>query len=129
MNNAELDMIRHICSRFPEVQEDNIRGRPMFHVRRRIIAIYYFDDAPDIKRWRNFGRSLHFATDEATRGMLRHDDRFAPSAHHGFRGWMALSLEDDVDWHEVNLLLIVAYKHVANRALVQQMQGDSLALT
>ena len=47
------------------------------------------------------------------------------SPHHGNRGWMALDLErDDVDWDEVAELLETAFRHVARRQLVEELDRD-----
>ncbi|HEV7721608.1 MAG TPA: hypothetical protein VGO60_10000 [Iamia sp.] len=42
--------------------------------------------------------------------------RFAPSPHHGDRGWMALRLDGRVDWDEIAELLESAHRQVAPRA-------------
>jgi inorganic pyrophosphatase len=121
-DRVDLDRIRTICSRFPEADEDSLQGRPMFHVRRRRFAIFNGDDAPPRKRWQAFGRSLHFATRPLLHSQLADDDRFLASPHHGFRGWMALELgTHDVDWHEIERLLFQAYRHVANKKLLQEL--------
>jgi len=42
--------------------------------------------------------------------------RFAPSPHHGGRGWLALRLDrGDLDWDEIAELLESAYRQVAPR--------------
>ena len=117
----DLGQLRRICSRFPETEEGLIQDRPLFHVRRRRIAIYCPEDEPPRKRWAGHERSLHFATSGETLAALQEDARFYPSPHHGFRGWLGINLTDQSDWDELAALLLSAYRHVANRQLVSQL--------
>ena len=120
---TDLERIRMICSRFPEAEEGTLQDRPLFHVRRRRFAILNQDDAPYRKRWEGFGTSLHFMTDPTQRRVLEHDPRFTVSPHHGFRGWMALDLHSQhSDWSEIGRLLESAYRAVAGKELVAEMQ-------
>ena len=119
---SDLEKIRAICSRFPEAEEGLLQDRPLFHVRRRRFAILNDASAPFRKRWDDIGASLHFMTDPAQRPGLERDSRFTLSPHHGFRGWMALDLaSDQLDWSEVARLLESAYRTVAGKELVAEM--------
>ena len=106
-----------------ETEIGELQDRPLFHVRRRRIAIYNPKDAPYRKRWGETGRSIHFATSRRTFDYLADDDRFYSSPHHGFRGWLGLDIDDESDWQEIGTLLLWAYRHVANKALVRELEG------
>jgi len=121
--NSDLDKLRQICGLFPEAEEGLLQDRPLFHVRRRRFAIYNCIDAPYRKRWEGFGRSLHFATSPDQKVHLSADTRFVESPHHGFRGWMSVGLDDESNWRELNDLLLFAYRHVANKKLIAQLEG------
>ena len=122
----DLERIRKICARFPEAEEGTLQDRPLFHVRRRRFAILNDDSSPYRKRWEGFGRSLHFMTDPSQRSRLEKDTRFSASPNHGFRGWMALDLApDQLDWSEVGGLLESAYRVVAGKELIAEMDRDN----
>ena len=119
---TDLERIRLICVRFPEAEESTLQDRPLFHVRRRRFAILNEATAPYRKRWEGFGQSLHFMTDPAERPQLTRDQRLSVSPHHGFRGWMALDLDSEqTDWSEISRLLASAYRTVAGKELVAEM--------
>lgn len=123
VSDSDLQRLRSICSRFPEAEEDLIQDRPLFHVRRRRFAIYNPSGAPYRKRWETCGRSIHFAASQKMAGSLVEDERFYSSPHHGFRGWLGLDLDESSDWNEVADLLLWAYRHVANKSLLQELEG------
>src|SRR5262249_40866821 len=94
-----------------------LQDRPVFHVRRRRFAIFNGAMSPPRPRWAHSGRSLHFLADPYEVDALREDGRFAPSPHHGDRGWLALRLDrGGVDWDEVAELLESAHDQVVPRA-------------
>ena len=120
-----LARIRDVCLRFPEADEAELQGRPLFHVHRRRFALFNGDGSPPRPRWDGSGRSVHFLTDAHEREALRQDPRFMASPHHGDRGWMALDLGccDDIDWGEVAELLETSYRLVAPRRLVAALDA------
>ena len=124
-DEQDLARIRALCRTFPEAEEGLLQDRPLFHVRRRRFALFNGDGSPPRSRWRAFGRSLHFATDPSQHPALERDPRLAASPHHGFRGWMAIDLRRrDVDWRWLATLLETAYRQVAGRALVAQLEAE-----
>lgn len=121
---ASLDRIRGICARFPETEEGLLQDRPLFHVRRRRFAILNGDASPPRMRWAAFGSSLHFANDPDHARRLLSDPRFRESPHHGFRGWRALDLTHEIDWTVVGDLLEHAYRSVAPKELVAELDAQ-----
>jgi predicted DNA-binding protein (MmcQ/YjbR family) len=116
-----LAKIRRICSRFPAVEEVELQRRPLFRVHTRRFALFNGALSPQRPRWNAFGRSLHLLTEPQERLALLADERFAPSPHHGHRGWIALDLEVEPDWGEVAELLESAYRQAANRQLTDEL--------
>jgi hypothetical protein len=111
---AVLARIRAVCAAFDGADEDQLQGRPLFHVRRRRFAIFNGTSSPPRPRWRDAGRSLHFLSDPLEREALRQDGRFSASPHHGDRGWLALRIDvGGTDWDEVSELLASAFEQVA----------------
>jgi predicted DNA-binding protein (MmcQ/YjbR family) len=124
-DDRELSRIRRICLRFPESEEAELQGRPLFRVHARRFALFNGNNSPARPRWNGFGRSVHFVTDPQEREAIGQDPRFAISPHHGDRGWVALDLEaDEIDWDEVAELLETAYRQVARRQLVDELDCD-----
>lgn len=110
-----FDRVRRLCLALPGVERAAIQGRPLFRVGRRRFAIFNSSWAPPRPRWAGQGCSLHFLADPAEADALRADPRFAPSPHHGDRGWFALRLDApgvEVDWDEVAELLASAHAQV-----------------
>jgi predicted DNA-binding protein (MmcQ/YjbR family) len=124
-DESALARLRAICLAFPEAEEAVLQDRPLFRVRTRRFALFNGASSPRRMRWNGFGRSVHFVTDPQEREALREDRRFTVSPHHGDRGWMAVSLEDPVDWTELAELLEAGYRHVASRALVELLDERS----
>jgi predicted DNA-binding protein (MmcQ/YjbR family) len=115
-DRVALERIRRICRGFARVEEVQLQNRPLFRVGKRRFAIFNGAGSPPRPRWSSSGRSLHFLTDPLETDALRQDQRFAPSPHHGDRGWMALRLDrHDVDWDEVSELLESAHRQVLPR--------------
>ena len=104
-DDADLERIRSTCLAFPEVEEIQMWGGPLFRVRRRRFALFNGAGFPN--------RSLHVVTDPAERDALMQDGRFTVSTHHPHQGWMAMNLDAaEVDWNEVTELLETAYRQV-----------------
>ena len=124
-DERDLSRIRTICLRFPESEEVVLQDRPLFRVRGKRFALFNGNSSPPRPRWNGCRRSLHFVTDPQEREALRQDPRFAVSPHHGDRGWMALDLEAGaLDWDEIAELLETAYRQVARRQLVEELDRD-----
>jgi predicted DNA-binding protein (MmcQ/YjbR family) len=123
-DQRELERIRRICFGFPEIEEVELQGRPLFRIRtRRRFALFNGAQSPPRPRWNGFGRSLHFLSDPQERLSLLADPRFVPSPHHGPRGWIALDLDVVTDWGEVAELLETAYRQAANRQLTAMLDN------
>lgn len=113
-DRTALLRVRAICLGFPQAAEGELQDRPLFRVDNRRFAIFNGTESPPRRRWLTSGRSVHFLTDPAERDAIRLDPRFAPSPHHGDRGWFAARLDDGpVHWDELAELLESAYRQVA----------------
>ncbi|MEA3055521.1 MAG: hypothetical protein QOD30_953 [Actinomycetota bacterium] len=111
-----LARVREICLALPDAEEGTLQDRPLFHVRRRRFAIFNGATSPSRQRWRSAGRSLHVLVERSERDALQHDPRFAPSPHHGDRGWFAIRIDEcDTDWDELAELLASAHHQVASK--------------
>jgi len=121
-DDRDLGRIKEICRAFPECEEHELQGRPLFRVRTRRFAIFNGDASPRRPRWSTFGRSLHFVTDPEERESLVQDAGLRLSPHHGDRGWLALDLRrEGIDWTEIAELLETAFRQVAARQLIAEL--------
>ena len=108
-DDEALAHVRALCLALDGAEESALQDRPLFHVRRRRFALFNGESSPPRRRWAGCGRSVHFLADADEAPALGADPRFAPSPHHGDRGWFALGLDDGTDWDEVGELLRSAH--------------------
>lgn len=100
-------------------------ARPLFRVRRRRFALFNGESSPPAKRWRGWGRSLHFLSEIDDREGLASDKRLRPSPHHRHRGWLAIDLDDRTDCAELAEFIDAAYRQAAPAALVMPTRPPS----
>jgi hypothetical protein len=119
-----LAWLRAVCLALPGTAEATLQDRPLFVVGRRRFALLNGASSPPRPRWDGWGRSVHLLTAADERPALVADPRFAPSPHHGDRGWLAVD-PDAVGRTELAELLDAAYRAAAPAALVARLdQAD-----
>lgn len=112
-----LERLREICSRYPEVTERLSHGAPSFFVReKKTLCNLHHDHHGD-------GRLALWAP--APPGVQEQmvesePDRFFTPPYVGHLGWIGYRLEDG-DWDEVRGIVDDAYRKVAPKALVKQL--------
>jgi hypothetical protein len=115
-----LTALRKICSALPEVTERLSHGEPTWFVRGKKTFVSYADHHHDDR--------LAFvcaAPPGAQQAMVASDPaRFFVPPYVGGRGWLGvyLDLDEPVDWDEVAELVDDAYRMVAPKKLVQQLE-------
>jgi hypothetical protein len=125
MAGDELDQVRRIALAFPGVTERVSHGEPCFFVQGRRPLCYFHDDH------RGDGRiSLWCPAPSGVPSELTATDpnRFfhpTPSASGVFATWLGVYLDtagdDRVDWAEVAKLLEDAFRVVAPKALIAEL--------
>lgn len=120
MSNATLEQVRAICLALPETTERPSHGMPTFFVRDRKTFVNYADNH------HNDGRLALWC--HAPEGMqatwvAQDPERFFVPPYVGHRGWIGVRLEGDVDWDLVADIIHDAYRGVAPRRLVQQLDA------
>lgn len=115
---AALARLRDICAELPEVSERLSHGAPTFFVRGKRTVCYLTDDHHGDGRL-----ALVCAAPPGTQEeVLRSDpERFFRPPYVGHRGWIGLRLDRDLDWAEVAAIVDEAYRCVAPRTLVRQL--------
>lgn len=123
----DLAHIRAVALGLPSVSERLSHGEPCFFVDGRRPLCYYHDDHNGDGR-----RSLWCPAPPGVAADLvaAEPARFyapTPSTGGAFRGWLALYLDTDgddrVDWDEVAALIHDAYRTIAPKRLVAELDG------
>jgi hypothetical protein len=114
-----IERIREICLALPEVTERLSHGTPTFFVRdKKVFVSAWLDGHHD-----NEFPHLWCAAGEGVQGELIAEapERFFRPPYVGHRGWLGIRLDGDVDWDEVAELCVDAYRLVAPKSLVAQL--------
>lgn len=117
---AALGRLREICGRLPEVTERLSHGAPTFFVREKKTVVTLHDDHHGDGRlaiWAPAPPGVQEAVVE------QEPERFFRPAYVGHLGWIGYRLDRDPDWEEVAAIVDDAYRKVAPRSLVRQLDG------
>jgi hypothetical protein len=127
MGKRELDRVRKIALALPEVNERLSHGEPCFFVRDKRPVCYYHDDHNGdgrISLWCPAPRGAQEAL------VSTEPERyFKPpmSAKGIFSGWLGVFLdtsgENNVDWDEIAAILEDAYRNVAPKRLIVELDN------
>jgi hypothetical protein len=114
-----VDRLRAICLAFPEVTERPSHGAPTWFVR---------DKSAFVTLWAQGHHQREFphlwcAAPPGVQGELVAADprRFFVPAYVGSRGWLGVRLDVPVDWAELAELCEDAYRAIAPKRLVTQL--------
>lgn len=117
---AALRRVRASATSLPEVTEKLSHGAPTFFVRRSFV-MFHDDHHGD-------GRLAIWcaAPDGAQALMVESEpERFFVPPYVGHRGWLGVRLDVDVDWDEVHEVIFDAYRCVAPKRLVAELDAGS----
>jgi hypothetical protein len=114
-----IERLRSICLGFPEATERLSHGEPTWFVRDKAVFVMTADRHHDdrVAMWC-----------AAPPGVQEHlvdaePDRFFRPPYVGHRGWLGVYLDVPVDWDEVAALVEDAYRTVAPRRLVAELDA------
>jgi hypothetical protein len=114
-----LPALRRLCLALPEATERLSHGAPTWFVRGKQTFVTYASH--------HHGGRLSFwcAAPEAAQEILvgSHPDRFFVPPYVGHRGWLGVYLDVPVDWNEIADLVADAYRAVAPRRLVAELDA------
>ena len=118
MSGTVQERVRAICRALPEVTERLSHGSPTFFVRGRKTFVMYQDDHHGDGRL-----ALWCAAPAGAQAELvsAEPDRFFVPPYVGHRGWLGVRLDRDLDWDEITGIVGDAYRQVAPRPLVTQL--------
>ncbi|HZT64338.1 MAG TPA: MmcQ/YjbR family DNA-binding protein [Acidimicrobiales bacterium] len=114
-----VTQVRRICTALPEVTERLSHGSPAFFIGKQFVMLWdgghHDHDFPH----------LWCAAPEGAQHDLvaSAPERFFRPPYVGHRGWLGVRLDGPVDWDEVAALCEEAYRTVAPRRLVAQLDA------
>lgn len=116
--DTALLRVRAVCLQLPGVTEKASHGSPTFFVRKTFVT--FVDDHHGDGRL-----AIWCAAPEGAQGLMveAEPDRFFVPAYVGHRGWLGLRLDVDPDWDEVAAVIEDAYRCVAPKALLSELDA------
>ena len=108
-----LDRLRSFCLMLPETTEVNPFGHPTFRVAAKAYAAFELVDER---------RCVRFKVEPDAQAALV-ERGFLPDPDTGHRGWTLVPVEGEVDWDEVDELIIASYRLVAPPEHVAQLDA------
>lgn len=115
-----LTNLRGLCLALPETTERLSHGEPTWFIRDKKTFVTYADHHHDDR--------LAFwcaAPTAVQQSMVASDpDRFFVPAYVGHRGWLGVYLDVPVDWGEIAEIVEDAYRMVAPKALVAELDAQ-----
>ncbi|MFD9894583.1 MmcQ/YjbR family DNA-binding protein [Amycolatopsis sp. NPDC059027] len=119
MADDALTRLRQVCLALPETTERLSHGEPTWFVRGKKTFVMFADRHHDDK--------LAFwcpAPPGAQEELIGSEpDRFFRPPYVGHRGWLGVRLDVDVDWAEITEIVRDAYRLVAPKSLLLQLDA------
>ena len=117
---AALARVRAMCLALPETNERPSHGSPTFFVRDKKTFVMFHDNHHGDGRL-----ALWCAAPPGVQAAVvdEEPERFFVPPYVGHRGWLGVRLDRDVAWDEVAGIVEDAYRAVAPRSLVAQLDA------
>ncbi len=118
-DRAELREVRRICLALPEVTERLSHGSPTWFAGKKTMVMYLDDHHGD-------GRlALWVAAPPGVQEAMvtQEPERFFVPPYVGHRGWLGVRLDRVPDWEEVDNIIEEAYRQVAIKRLLAQLDA------
>jgi hypothetical protein len=117
-----LDRVRALCLALPEATERPSHSSPTFFVRDKKTFVHFMDNHHGDGRL-----AIWCAAPPGVQATLVREepDRFFVPAYVGWRGWLGVRLDVDVDWDEVAGIIEDAYRQVAPASLVARLDAGA----
>lgn len=109
-----LVRLRSLCLKLPEVRETKTFGNPTFQAGKKTFAV--LDEYHGT-------RCICFKTTPAEQRRLVKDSRFFVAPYGGKHGWTCLDVGRQIDWVEMEELLLVSYRLIALKRMLKALDG------
>jgi hypothetical protein len=121
VSDAILARLREVCLALPEVTERLSHGSPTWFVRGKKTVATYADNHHGDGRL-----AIWCPAPPGAQGALvtEEPDRFFVPAYVGHRGWLGVRLDRDLDWDEVAGIIEDAYRLVAPKKLIAELDDS-----
>jgi hypothetical protein len=115
-----LEELRRLCLALPEVTERLSHGEPTWFVRGKKTFVTYANHHHDDRL------AFWCAAPEGAQEMLVGTDpeKFFRPPYVGHRGWLGVYLDVPVDWDQIADVVVEAYRVVAPKKLVVDLDGN-----
>jgi hypothetical protein len=119
MATKPVDRVRKLCLALPETTERLSHGEPTWFVRDKKTFVMFADHHHDDRV------ALWCAAPPGAQETLAdaHPDRFFRPPYVGHRGWLGVYLDGHVDWDELADIVEDAYRVIAPKTLVAQLDA------
>jgi len=114
-----LERLRRLCLALPEATERESHGEPTWFVRGKKTFVTYANRHHDDRV------AFWCAAPAGFQGMLvgAEPHRFFVPPYVGHRGWLGVWLDVPVDWDEIATIVEGAYRAIASRALIAELEA------
>jgi hypothetical protein len=116
-----LDRLRATCLELPEVTERPSHGAPTWFVRDKSVFVQLWTDGHHQDDFPHMWCAAPPGVQEAL--VAAEPDRFFRPPYVGGRGWLGVRLDGPVDWTEIAELCEDAYRVIAPRRLVKELDA------
>lgn len=117
MNADLIDQVRAICLELPEVTEKLSHGAQSFFCGKQFVALH-----SDGHHQNEFPHLWCAAPPGAQDEMVTNEpDRFFIPPYVGGRGWLGVRLDGPIDWNEIAAICTEAYRVVAPKKLIAEL--------
>jgi hypothetical protein len=120
VGDDELRRVRKICLALPEATERLSHGTPAFFVRDKKTFAWFWDDHHGDGRLALWCAAPPRAQAEL---VAADPERFFCPPYVGHRGWLGVRLDHSPDWTEIAEIIQDAYRQVAPKSLIAQLDA------
>ncbi len=115
-----VEKLRRLCLALPEVTERLSHGEPTWFVRGKQTFVMFANHHHDDRL------AFWCAAPEGAQDALisSYPMRFFKPPYYGVRGWLGIYLDVPVDWDEIAVLVEDAYRCVAPKRLLAQLEAS-----
>jgi hypothetical protein len=119
MSEDPLERLRRLCLGLPETTERLSHGEPTWFVRDKKTFVMYADHHHDDRL--GFWCAAPPGAQDALVGSA--PERFFVPPYVGHRGWLGVRLDVPVDWDEIAEIVEDAYRMVAPKRLIAELES------